>query len=249
MLVVNKLGWFLLLFVMLFSGFSFAEDGFGNEDDDAPQAEAASKSGPPITSLPFAELANGADETQEYHIGPRDLIQIEVFQVPELGDTSRVGFNGDITLPLLGTVNILDMTVTEAQAHIEKLLSKDYMQNPQVTIDIQEYESQKITLEGWINAPGIYSLTGKTTFLQAIAIGKGMDKLANFDEIAVFRKKPDGSGTMGYIVNYEKIRSGVWPDPVVKNGDVIVVSKDGGKALWEATASTLTSFAGWAVFF
>lgn len=193
-------------------------------------------------------LSNNDAGDYEYRIGPLDLVQIDVFQADELSRTSRVNTKGFVSMPLIGPVEIGGLSVEEAERRLEQKLAEKYMQDPHVTLFIQEYQSQKITVEGWVKSPGVFPLKGKTTFLQAIADAKGMDKLADFDEVAIFRNV-EGKGTVGYILSYEKVRNGEQVDPVLHNGDIIVVNESGSKAAWDTFSKTLTSFVGWSVLF
>jgi len=185
--------------------------------------------------------------TYEYRIGPLDLIEVEVFQAEELSRETRVNTEGYASLPLIGPVKVAGLTAREAERRIEKVLRKKYLQDPHVTVFVKEYESQKITVEGWVKNPGVFPLKGKTTFLQAIANAKGMDRLADFDEVAIFRT--ENGKTTGYILSYRKVRAGQQVDPVLQNGDIIVVNRSGSKAAWKLFSETLTSFVGWSVLF
>ena len=179
----------------------------------------------------------------EYRIGPQDLIEVKVFQAEELNHIARVNTNGSVSLPLLGQVPLGGLTVVEAEKLIEKGLAESYLQNPSVTVFIKEYESQRITLEGWVKELGVYPLKGKKTLLQAIALAKGLDKLADAEEIAIFRRVADGK-IAGYKINLLQVRTGQVRDPVMSPNDVIVVPQDGGRAMLEDITKTLRGFIG-----
>lgn len=229
-------------------------------DWDSETAEVAAESAPePVTATPMgnAVIPNPVElggapslitQDPEYRVGALDVIKVEVFLAEELDHLSRVDADGDISLPLIGRLNVNQMSVEEIETFIEDKLREKYMQDPHVTVTMVEYKSQTITMEGWVKSPGVYPLTSKTTFLQAIAKAKGMDKMADFNEVAIFRHI-EGKGIAGYIVDYNKIRSGELVDPVLKNGDVIVVSRSGSKAAWAGAKDILDSFIGWRVFF
>ncbi len=211
-------------------------------------APVEKKTGTPITDFAVVQpLTQTKQLLYEYHLGPLDLIEVDVFGAAELGRVSRVNTAGFVSLPLIGGVKVAGLTVPEAERKIEEILGEKYMQDPHVTVFIKEYESQKITVEGWVKNPGVFPLKGKTTFLQAIANAKGMDRFAEFSEVAVFRT--DEKGTTGYILSYTKVRAGEQVDPVLQNGDIIVVNRSGAKAGWAAVVSTLNSFIGWSILF
>ncbi|WP_457676145.1 polysaccharide biosynthesis/export family protein [Thiolapillus sp.] len=239
---------FLMILLPVVAG---AEDVLG---DLQPQEKSASipddrrNGGTPMDDFAVAQTPDQPDSrTYEYRIGPLDLIEVEVFQAEELSRETRVNTEGYASLPLIGPVKVAGLTAREAERRIEKVLQEKYLQDPHVTVFIKEYESQKITVEGWVKNPGVFPLKGKTTFLQAIANAKGMDRLADFDEVAIFRT--ENGKTTGYILSYRKVRAGQQIDPVLQNGDIIVVNRSGSKAAWKLFSETLTSFVGWSVLF
>jgi polysaccharide export outer membrane protein len=163
----------------------------------------------------------------DYRVGPLDLIEITVFQVPDLSRTVRVNSQGQISLPLIGVVQAGGLTIQQLEAAIGKQLSEKYLQNPQVTAFVKEFTSQRVTLEGSIAKPGIYPLTGRTTLLQAIALGGGLDKLADPRGVVVFRQI--GGKKMGAVFDIRGIRSGKDEDPQLYGDDIVVVEQSGSK--------------------
>ena len=115
-------------------------------------------------------LPSKADSHYEYRIGSHDVLEIEVFQVEELSKATRVNSSGYISVPLIGKVMVGGLTVGEAEQRIAEALAKDYLQDPQVSIFVKEYESQKFTVEGEVKEPGVFPIKGPTSLLQAIAM-------------------------------------------------------------------------------
>ncbi len=124
----------------------------------------------------------------QYRIGPKDLLIIRVFQVPELNITVRVGEDGTITLPLLGKIPVEGLTRYQLERKISELLSKKYVKNPQVTVFIKEYRSRTALIMGAVRKPGSYEIVGKTTLLQLIAMAGGIIQGAQ-DRIIVIRNQ------------------------------------------------------------
>lgn len=164
----------------------------------------------------------------EYRVGPQDLLEIVVFQVPDLTRTVRVNSNGQVSLPLVGVLQAGGKTVPELEAEIAAKLDASYLQSPQVTVFVKEYTSQRVTLEGAVKKPGIYPLTGRTSLLQAIAQAEGVTDLANLDGVIVFRVI-DGQ-KMAAVFSLKQIRAGEAPDPQVYGDDIIVVDTSGSKS-------------------
>lgn len=178
---------------------------------------------------PSAASAEQAAEAEAaYRMGAHDLLKITVFGVPDLATQVRVNSNGKISLPLIGAVRAGGQTIPELEHAIAAKLAENYLQNPQVSVFIQEYASQRITLQGALQAPGIYPLKGKTTLLQAVAIAGGLAPLAETDSVVVFRQVQGEK--MAAVFNLSRISTGAAPDPRVYGDDIIVVAKSGTKS-------------------
>jgi polysaccharide export outer membrane protein len=125
----------------------------------------------------------------DYRIGPKDLLEITVYELPELNQTVRVSEDGSITLSLLGKVEVAGFTAQELEARLAQLLDQKYTKGAHVTVFIKEY--QKVSVIGAVGRPGMYELVGPTTLLQAIAQAGGLTAQA-MNEIYVYRTGPDG---------------------------------------------------------
>lgn len=176
----------------------------------------------------------------EYRIGPQDLLEISVFQVAELNRTVRVNSSGDISLPLVGVMRAGGRTVQELEADIAKSLEAKFLQNPQVTVFVKEFTSQRVTLEGAVKKPGIYPLTGRTTLLQAIAMAQGLEQLADLKGIVIFRVVEGKK--MGARFDIKAIRSGSAADPQVYGDDIIVIDQSGSKTAFRRLMESLPIF-------
>jgi len=132
--------------------------------------------------------------TVEYRIGPKDLLEIKVLDMDELNVQVRVSEDGNITLPLLGEVEVEGLTKNEVERKLAGLLEERYLQDPQVTVFIKDYQSKRISLIGAINKPGSYPLLGRQTLLQIISEAGGLTLDAG-GNIVVIRQLPDGTST------------------------------------------------------
>ena len=117
------------------------------------------------------------------------------------------------------------------------LLAEDFLQNPQVTVFVREYTSQRITVEGAVKSPGIYPLSGRTSLLQAIVIAGGVTELANPRGIIVFRVI-DGE-RMAAVFDLREIRGGNAEDPQVYGDDLIVIDESGPRSAWRSLLQTM----------
>ena len=124
---------------------------------------ASAQQNPPSGSTPLAattqwneklaatsETGSGAVVTdhQAYKIGAEDLIEITVFEVPELSRTVRVSTGGDITLPLVGTAKAAGLSASELEQALAEALRKNYVKDPQVSVFVKEYRSDPISIVG-----------------------------------------------------------------------------------------------------
>ncbi|MFO1493726.1 MAG: polysaccharide biosynthesis/export family protein [Lysobacterales bacterium] len=182
---------------------------------------------------PDTTAANGAYEgVSEYRIGPMDVIEISVYQLEELSRSVRVNSKGMISLPLLGPLQAAGKTVPELESEITERLAKDFLQEPQVTLYVREYTSQRITVEGAVKSPGIYPLSGKTSLLQAIVIAGGVTEFANPRGIIIFRVIEGKK--MAAVFDLRDIRGGNAEDPQVYGDDLIVIDESGTKSAFRS---------------
>jgi polysaccharide biosynthesis/export protein len=176
------------------------------------------------TALAQDKPAALGTKVDEYQIGVHDLIEISVFQVAELSRTVRVNSRGQISLPLIGAVDAGGLTAEELEALLSKKLADGHLRDPQVSIFIKEFVSQRVIIEGSVMKAGVYPLTGRTTLLQAIAMASGLDPLANENEVKVFRQTGEGARET-LVYDLEAVRAGKSDDPPIKGNDLVVVEK------------------------
>ncbi len=129
---------------------------------------------------------------KEYKIGPQDLLEIAVFELPELNQTVRVSEDGTVSLPLLGQVNIEGLTKDAVERKLASLLEEKYLRKARVTVFIREYQSQRAAVIGAVVKPGMYELIGRTTVLQIISKAGGLTDRAS-SEMFVLREAKNGT--------------------------------------------------------
>ena len=143
-----------------------------------------------LFSPAFAQDEASALQSNDYRIGPKDLLEITVFELPELNQTVRVAEDGSITLSLLGKVEVAGFTAQELERKLSVLVGEMYTTGgAHVTVLIQEH--QKVSVIGAVGSPGMYEMVGPTTLLQAIAQAGGLTAQA-MTEIYVYRTGADG---------------------------------------------------------
>jgi polysaccharide export outer membrane protein len=120
-----------------------------------------------LTFLLFdaAHAAQGTD----YVIGPQDVLQISVFDQADLGGKYTVEADGTFTFPLVGRVKAAGLTLRAFELHLRKLLADGFFKNPQLSVAVEEYRSQRVFIVGEVRQPGTYTLTGGMTLIEALA--------------------------------------------------------------------------------
>jgi polysaccharide export outer membrane protein len=117
----------------------------------------------------YAENPSG----KEYTIGPEDVINIQIWDNEDLNRTVEVSQDGSFTLPLIDKVRAAGLSVFELENLIKKRLADGYIVAPQVTVAVEDYQSQKVFLLGEVTKPGSYVLKGTTHILELISMAGG----------------------------------------------------------------------------
>lgn len=195
----------------------------------------------PVTTLPEPDpRAAIGDLSPAYYIGPQDKLDIAVYQLPEVTKIVTVDQAGQIALPFVGAVLAGGHTPAEVRAEIASRLGQTVMKHPDVTVAVSESVGQRITVEGAVTQPGVYPVQGKSSLLQAIALAKGTNNIANERLVAVFRTINNQKNAA--IFDVKMIRDGQVADPVIYGNDTIVVEKSKGKMLLQTLIGVLPVF-------
>lgn len=169
-----------------------------------------------------SQALSGRGTADGYKIGSFDVVEVTVFKVPELSKVVQVSETGAINYPLLGEVMAIGRTPRELELSLAKALAAKYLQNPQVSVYIKEYNSQRVTLEGEVKKPGIYPMQGGATLLQAIALAGGVDA-ASDNTVLILRSERGKRSAAKFEL--DDIRAGKSEDPKLRPGDVVVAGK------------------------
>lgn len=190
-------------------------------------AQAASAA---VPNNPSATASKGADppaapkpHDDTFVIGNEDVLAINVWKEPDLSRSIPVRSDGKISLPLAGEVQAAGRTPLKLEEDIAAKL-KNFISEPEVTVMVQQINSQKFNILGQVNKPGSYVLTNSATVLDAVALAGGFRDFAKQKSIYVLRQNPDGSQTR-LLFNYKDVVKGKNPDQNVKlqPRDTIVV--------------------------
>lgn len=158
-------------------------------------------------------------------IGAGDLLEMSVFDTPELSGKLRVSNTGDITLPLVGSLHVAGLKANDAEGLIrEKLIDGNFLKNPQVTVFVSEYATQGVSVLGEVRTPGVYPAFGAHHLTDYISQAQGLTPLAGTNITITHVGHPSEPLTV-------KMSSGAAPQPAnnpeILPGDTIFVEKTG----------------------
>jgi polysaccharide export outer membrane protein len=165
---------------------------------------------------------------EDYVIGGGDLIQISIFEAPDLNTEARVSARGGVTLPLLSTVQIAGLSVREAEQYVEGMYREKYLQDPHVTVFVKEQFGSKITLMGALKKPGTYDFYARMNLMDVLAVGEGLSETAG-RIVQIRRKAEDDQPAQAMIIDLDQmIKEGREElNIAIKGGDVVYVPEAG----------------------
>lgn len=129
--------------------------------------------------------------TASYRIGPKDLLDIKVFEVAELNVERRVAEDGSVNLPLIGDVPAQGLTDGEFARRLKELLEAKYVQRASVAVQVREFRSRPIVVLGAVKNPGNLAFSGRWTLLEALSAAGGLSG-DHGDLIYVLRRADNG---------------------------------------------------------
>ncbi|MDP1992305.1 MAG: polysaccharide biosynthesis/export family protein [Syntrophales bacterium] len=161
-----------------------------------------------------------AADSNQYTIGPEDVLLIYVWREEAFTRTVPVRSDGKTSLPLLDDFQAAGLTPLQLKEALTDRL-KDFVENPTVTVTVMEANSFKVYLSGEVNKPGVYSLRSEMTLVKLIIMAGGFTEWANQKKILIITKEKGAEKRI--FANYKKIIEGEEPDIVIKRGDTVIV--------------------------
>ena len=124
-----------------------------------------------------SDQSSGAVADPNYILGPEDVVNIDVFNLPELSKTTvRVANDGMISLPLIGRVQAAGLTAEQLRQELADKWGENYLQDPQVTVFVSEFKAKPVSVIGAVERPGLYPLTGRRTLIEMLSMAGGFGK-------------------------------------------------------------------------
>jgi len=170
-------------------------------------------------------VCGGSLLAADYVVNNNDVLDITVYDHPEMTATVRVDGQGMVAVPLLNQVKVQGLSISEASAKISKLLAEGYIVNPQVNIFVKNFRDQKASILGQVAKPGVYDLTTKTTLLELISQAGGLTPEAG-DRATIKREGGKGEETLVQLRNLID-RGDASQNVAIMDGDKIFIDKAG----------------------
>jgi polysaccharide biosynthesis/export protein len=213
----------VLLFLALSSGMSSAAQAQSSQPGVA-QKPTEQVFPPAVPAATQSDKPEADDDTgPEPRLGIGDLLEINVYNVPELTTKSRLGNNGDVYLPLIDYVHLAGLTVAEGQALIEKKLNDGgFVKNPHVTVLVDQSQTQGASLLGEVNRPGVYPIVGEPRLLDVISAAGGFTDRAGQSITVTHRNQSDKPVT---VPLRRKLTDNPASNIAVSPGDTILVHR------------------------
>ena len=180
-----------------------------------PKTDANTPTGQDALALPGAQT--------DLVIGSGDLLEVSIYDVPEFDKQVRVNGEGEISLPLLGSVRIAGLTIRQAEELLEKRFSAgQYFTNPRVSVFAKEYASQGISVLGEVHKPGIYPMLGVHTLFDVISAAGGTTPTAGSLVSITHRQAPNQPESVKFDPSNNS-----YSNVQLLPGDTVVVSRAG----------------------
>ena len=182
-------------------------------------------------------LASASTAQTDYVIGPQDVLNITVFNETDLSGKYTVDADGTFSYPLVGRVKAAGLTIRGLENELKRLLSGDYLKNPQITVTIETYKSQHVFVHGEVKTPGTFALTGDMTLIEALAQAGSTTADAGDEAVVVRPKAGDGAAKAPVLpgqqpdaevirVSLKDLQAGTLARNILlRDGDTIVVPK------------------------
>ena len=197
-------------------------------------APTTSGSSRPITSIstPPAAVSSsgfsgGASAPSGYILSPNDQVGVEVFGEDDLRTNGRLNPEGNLSVPLLGSIHLAGLTLTQVASKLTELYGRDYLVNPKINVVLLSYAKRRFSILGQVARPGSYEMPesnpGGIDLLEAVAMAGGYTRIAAPERITVRRQKT--SGDQIFKVNAKRFTKGSGGGFLVEPGDTITVGE------------------------
>ncbi len=190
------------------------------------QPSAPTSTLPPAVSAPIPNSGVGAPPG--YILSANDQVAVEVFGEDDLRTNGRLNPEGNLSVPLLGSIHLAGLTLTQAASKLTELYGRDYLVSPKVNVMLLGYAKRRFSILGQVNRPGSYEMPdgspGGIDLLEAIAMAGGYTRIAAPERVSVRRHPATGSDQF-FKVNAKRFTKGSGGSFLVEPGDTVTVGE------------------------
>ena len=178
----------------------------------------------PGTSAP---LPAAASAPAGYILSTNDSVSVEVFGEDDLRTSGRLNPEGNLSVPLLGSIHFAGLNLTQAASKLTELYGRDYLVNPRVNVMLLSYAKRRFSILGQVSRPGSFEMPESSPdgidLLEAIAMAGGYTRIAAPERITV--RRHNASGDQIFKVNAKRFTKGSGGGFLVEPGDTITVGE------------------------
>ena len=190
----------------------------------------------PLGGDPSVSVVNAAElpapARGDYLIGPYDKLEIDVFGIENLSDREiQVDASGKASFPLAGVFQAGGESLAQVQQLLTERLRAAHVRNPVVSVNLKDMVSQQFSIDGEVNKPGIYPITGSMSLMRTVARAEGISKYAKLNDVVVFRTV--NGQRYAALYNLGAIRRGAYVDPAIYAGDIVIVGDSKARHLFD----------------
>src|SRR5438093_3572957 len=160
-------------------------------------------------------------------LSPNDQVTVEVFGEEDLRTNGRLNPEGNLSVPLLGSIHLAGLTLPQAASKLTELYGRDYLVNPKINVVVLSYAKRRFSILGQVNRPGSIEMPdtnpGGIDLLEAVAMAGGYTRIAAPERITV--RRHNASGDQIFKVNAKRFTKGSGGGFLVEPGDTITVGE------------------------
>lgn len=136
-----------------------------------------------------SDLSSSSVADPNYILGPEDVLEVEVFNVPELKETVRVAADGQVALPLIGRVQAMGLTTDQLRQELADKWGENYLQDPQVSVFVKEFKARPVSVIGAVEKPDLYYVKGQRSLIEVLSMAGGIGKHSGSGRTVVITRK------------------------------------------------------------
>ena len=219
--------WPAVLAFLFLPGFLLAQIAPGNIGLQ-PSLPSSTSQSPAVSTFNPSNPSGSVSAPPGYILSANDQVSVEVFGEDDLRTNGRLNPEGNLSVPLLGSIHLAGLTLTQAASKLTELYGRDYLVNPKVNVMLLGYAKRRFSILGQINRPGSYEMPesspGGIDLLEAIAMAGGYTRIAAPERVTV-RRQTGGTGDQIFKVNAKRFTKGSGGGFHVEPGDTITVGE------------------------